>query len=55
MSNFTDFFSVGSSNNLLEIIQAPADGRVVQGVSNSYTLDNVTSTQTNTTSYAYVT
>lgn len=55
MSNFTDFFSVGSSSNLLEIIQAPADGRAVQGVSNSYTLDNVTSTQTNTTSYADVT
>lgn len=55
MSNFTDFFSVGSSNNLLEIIQAPADGRTMQGVSNSYTLDNVTSNQTNTTSYADVT
>lgn len=55
MSNFTDFFSIASSNNLIEMISGIPDGRSVDGISNTYTLQNVTGTQSLSDSYADVT
>ena len=55
MSNFTDFFSVASSNNLIEMISGIPDGRSVDGISNTYTLQNVTGVQSLSDSYADVT
>lgn len=55
MSNFTDFFSIASSNNLIEMIAGIPDGRSVDGVSNTYTLQNVTGVQSLSDSYADIT
>lgn len=55
MSNFTDFFSIASSNNLIEMISGIPDGRSVDGVSNIYSLENVTGVQSLSDSYADIT
>tara|TARA_R110001606_G_scaffold197226_1_gene344748 strand:- start:288 stop:872 length:585 start_codon:yes stop_codon:yes gene_type:complete len=55
MGNFTDFFTVASSNNLIESISGICDGRTIEGISSSYTLENVTGGQTTTDSYADIT
>ncbi len=55
MGNFTDFFSVSSSNNLIEMISGIPDGRSIEGVSNTYTLQNVTGAQSLSNSYADIT
>ena len=52
---FTDFFSIASSNNLIEMISGIPDGRSVDGISNTYTLQNVTGGQSLSDSYAAVT
>lgn len=55
MGNLTDSFPAASSSNVLEIIQGSADGRTITVNDNSYVLQNVTSKQFGTTSYATVT
>lgn len=55
MGNFTDFFTVASSNNLIESISGICDGRTIEGVSSSYTFENVTGGQTTNDSYADIT
>jgi len=55
MANLTDYFTVASGNNVLEEIQCVPDGRSVTVGSGTYTLQNVTGTQTLTNSYAEVT
>ncbi len=55
MGNFTDFFTVASSNNLIESVSGICDGRTVEGVSSSYTLENITASQTLGDSYADIT
>jgi hypothetical protein len=55
MNNLSDSFPAASSSNILEIIQGSADGRTISVNDNSYVLQNVTSKQFGTTSYATVT
>lgn len=55
MGNLTDSFPAASSSNVLEIVQGSADGRTITVNDNSYVLQNVTSKQFGTTSYATVT
>ena len=55
MGNLTELFPAASSSNVLEIVQGSADGRTVTANDNSYVLQNVTSKQFGTTSYATVT
>ena len=55
MGNLTELFPAASSSNVLEIVQGSADGRTVTVNDNSYVLQNVTSKQFGTTSYATVT
>lgn len=55
MANLTDLFPAASSSNVLEIVQGTCDGRSITVGSGTYTLGNVTTYQTFTTSYADVT
>lgn len=55
MGNFTDFFTVASSNNLIESISGICDGRTIEGVSSSYTFENITASQTIGDSYVDIT
>ena len=55
MNNLTNFFSAPSSNNILEYLAAPADGRSVTVSSGTYTFQNVTAGQNLGTSYADIT
>jgi len=52
MGNLTDKFPAPSSNNILEMFAAPADGRSVTVSSGTYTMGNVTAAQVMSTSYA---
>ena len=54
MANFTDSFPASSGNNVLEEIQCVPDGRTVTLNSGTYTLQNVTGTQTLTNTYTEV-
>lgn len=54
MANFTDTFNAGSSNNILEAIESPADGRSVTVSSGTYALETVSGVQALTNSYANV-
>lgn len=51
MANFTDTFSAASSNNILEMFSAPADGRTVTTLSGTYTMGTVTALQGASTSF----
>lgn len=53
MGNLTDLFPAPSSNNLLEMIESPADGRTIEAVSGSYTIENA-SVQTLSNTYTNV-
>jgi len=55
MANFTDYFAASSGNNVLEEIECVPDGRDVTVSSGTYTLQNVTGTQTLTNTYTEVT
>jgi hypothetical protein len=55
MGNLSDIFPPPASSNVLEVIQGSSDGRTINLNSNSYALQNVTSKQFGTTSYATVT
>jgi hypothetical protein len=55
MANLTDFFPAPASNNILEMLSAPADGRTVTVSSGSYTMENLTATQAMSTSFADIT
>lgn len=55
MGNLTDLFPAPSSNNILEYLSAPADGRSVTVSSGTYTFQNVTGEQAMSTSYADIT
>ena len=55
MGNLTDLYPAPSSNNILEYLSAPADGRSVTVSSGTYTFQNVTAEQGLTTSYAAIT
>lgn len=55
MANFTDTYSVSSSNNILEMFSAPADGRSVTTLSGTYTMGTVTAAQGMSTSFVDVT
>ena len=55
MANLTDYFTAASGSNVLEEIQCVPDGRSITVGSGTYTLQNVTGTQTLTNSYAEVT
>ena len=54
MGNFSTFFRVASSSNLLEMVQYVPDGRTFQGRSNNYTAPTMTTPQSTTTSYVDV-
>jgi hypothetical protein len=54
MANLTDIFPSPSSNNVIEVIEGVADGRVVTINDNSYTFGNVTSYTSLSTSYTDV-
>ena len=45
MANFTDTYSPPSSNNILEMFSAPADGRTVTTLSGTYTMGTVSALQ----------
>lgn len=51
MANFTTSFPAATSNNILEMLAAPADGRTVTVPSGTYTFQNVTAGQTMTTTH----
>ena len=55
MANLTDTFTVPSSNNILEMLSAPADGRVVSVLSGTYTMGNVTAPQAMSGSFVDIT
>lgn len=55
MANLTDYFTAASGSNVLEEIQCVPDGRSITVGSGTYTLQNVTGTQSLTNSYAEVT
>ena len=55
MANLTDYFTASSGNNVLEEIECVPDGRNVTVSSGTYTLQNVTGTQTLTNTYTEVT
>lgn len=55
MGNLSTFFPAVSSSNVLEIVQGSSDGRTITVNDNSYVLQNVTSKQFGSTSYATVT
>lgn len=52
MGNLSSFFPAASSNNVLEIIHGNCDGRSITVDSGTYTLANVTTYQSLSTSYA---
>jgi len=51
MGNLTDYFSAGSTSNVLEVLSAPCDGRTVTVSSGTYTVENVTASSQPTTTY----
>ena len=53
MGNLTDLFPSASSNNVLEMIESPADGRSIQAASGTYTMETG-SVQTLTDTYTNV-
>lgn len=55
MANLSDSFPAASSSNVLEIIHGVCDGRSIEVGSGTYTLPNVTTSQSLTTSYADIT
>ena len=55
MANLTDIFPAASSNNILEYLAAPADGRSVTVSSGTYTFQNVTALQALSTSKQVIT
>lgn len=55
MGNLTDSFPAASGSNVLEIVHGSCDGRSITVGSGTYTLGNVTATQTLSTSYADIT
>jgi hypothetical protein len=50
MANLTDTYTAASSNNILEMFSAPADGRTVTTLSGTYTMGTVTAAQGMSTS-----
>lgn len=52
MSNLTDFFSAGSSNNVLEVVSGVSDGRTVTVNSTNYNFANVSTYTSVSTSFA---
>jgi len=55
MANLTDYFTAAAGSNVLEEIQCVPDGRSVTVGSGTYTLQNVTGTQTLSNTYTEVT
>ena len=51
MGALTDIFPASSTSNVLEIVQGTCDGRTITVDSGTYTLENVTTHTSNTTSY----
>ena len=52
MGNLTDHFSSGSGSNVLEVLSSPCDGRTVTVSSGTYTMQNPTTFNNPSTSYA---
>jgi hypothetical protein len=53
MGNFSDIFAASGSNNVLEMIESPADGRSIEAVSGTYAMQTA-SVQTLSDTYADV-
>lgn len=54
MANLTDYFTAASGSNVLEEIQCVPDGRSITVGSGTYTMQNVTGTQSLTNTYTEV-
>ena len=53
MGNFSDIFAAGTSNNVLEIIESPADGRSIEAASGTYVMETA-AVQTLSNSYTNI-